>query len=62
MHGRAGTLPVSVNQALRPMLSFAATILHKDGTIVTMEACKLSSKRRVATTACAALPRHGIVG
>jgi hypothetical protein len=32
----------------------AASILHNDETIVIMEACKLSSKRWVATTACAA--------
>jgi hypothetical protein len=43
-------------------LTRAAIILHKDGTIVIMEACKLSSRQRVATTAYAALPARGIVG
>src|SRR5437879_4959679 len=37
-------------------------ILRKDGTIAIMDACKLSSKRLVAMTACAALPTLGIVG
>jgi hypothetical protein len=39
----------------------AAIILHKNRVMVIMEACKLSSKRRVATTACAALRTPGIV-
>ena len=40
----------------------AAIVLQRQGTIVIMEACKLSSRRRVATTACAVLPTPGIVG
>ena len=39
-----------------------ASSLHKDGAIGIMEACKLSSKRRVAATACAAWPTPGIAG
>src|SRR5260370_1409715 len=33
----------------------------RHGTIVIMEACRLFSRRRVATTACAVLPTPGIV-
>ncbi len=40
----------------------AVIVLHRHGTIVIMEACKLSSRRRVATTACAVLLAPGIVG
>ena len=40
----------------------AAIVLQRQGTIVIMEACKLFSRRRVATTACAVLPAPGIVG
>ena len=39
-----------------------AIVLPIHGTIVIMKACKLFSKRRVATTACAVLPALGIVG
>jgi hypothetical protein len=39
-----------------------AIVLQRQGTIVIMEACKLFSRRRVATTACAVLPAPGIVG
>src|SRR6266851_9079503 len=34
----------------------AAIVLQRHGTIVIMEACKLSSRRRVESTACAVLP------
>ena len=40
----------------------AAIVLQRQGTIVIMEACKLFSRRRVATTACDVLPAPGIVG
>src|ERR1035441_5775055 len=40
----------------------AGIVLHGYGTIVIMKACKLSSRRRVATTACAVSPAPGIVG
>jgi hypothetical protein len=40
----------------------AAIVLQRLGTIVIMEACKLSSRQRVATTACDVLPAPGIVG
>jgi hypothetical protein len=40
----------------------AGVVLQRHGTIVIMEACKLFSRRRVATTACAVLPTPGIVG
>jgi len=40
----------------------AAIVLQRQGTIVIMEACKLFSRRRVATMACAVLPAPGIVG
>ena len=46
-----------------PRLELAAAIvLQRQGTIVIMEACKLFSRRRVATMACAVLPAPGIVG
>ena len=45
-----------------PRLNSAAIVLQRQGTIVIMEACKLFSRRRVATTACAVLPAPGIVG
>ena len=48
--------------ALPPAELAAAILLQRQGTIVTMEACKLFSRRRVATTACAVLPAPGIVG
>jgi hypothetical protein len=40
----------------------AAIALQRLGTIVIMVACKLSSKQRVATTACDVLPAPGIAG
>ena len=42
--------------------SSAVIVLHRHGRIVIMEACRLSSRRRVATTACAVLLTPGIVG
>jgi hypothetical protein len=39
----------------------AAIVLQRQGTIVIMEACKLFSRPRVATTACGVLPAPGIV-
>jgi hypothetical protein len=39
----------------------AAIVLQRYGTIVIMEACKLSSRRRVEATASAVLPTLGIV-
>jgi hypothetical protein len=39
-----------------------ALILHRHGRIVMMDACKLSSRLRVASTACAVLPTPGTVG
>jgi hypothetical protein len=39
----------------------AAIVLPRLGTIVIMEACKVSSRRRVEATACAVLPAPGIV-
>jgi len=48
--------------ALPPAELAAAIVLQRQGTIVIMEACKLFSRRRVATTACAVLPAPGIVG
>jgi hypothetical protein len=42
--------------------STAAIVLRRHGTIVIMERCKLSSRRRVEWTACAVLPTPGIVG
>jgi hypothetical protein len=39
-----------------------APVLHEEGTIVIMEACKLSSRRQVAATACAILPAPGVGG
>ena len=42
--------------------SLQAIVLQRHGTIVIMEACKLSSRRRVEWTACAVLPTPGIVG
>ena len=48
--------------ALPPAELSAAIVLQRQGTIVIMKACKLFSRRRVATTACAVLPAPGIVG
>jgi hypothetical protein len=48
--------------ALPPAELAAAIVLQRQGTIVIVEACKLFSRRRVATTACAVLPAPGIVG
>src|SRR5882762_1429760 len=48
--------------ALLPAELVTAIVLQRQGTIVIMEACKLFSRRRVATTACAVLPAPGIVG
>lgn len=45
-----------------PVERAAAIALQRLGTIVIMEACKLSSRQQVATTACAVLPAPGIVG
>jgi hypothetical protein len=45
-----------------PRLRRRAIVLRRHGTIVIMEACKLSSRRRVEWTDCAALPTPGIVG
>ena len=39
----------------------AAVVLRGGGTLVIMEACALSSKRRAASTACAVLRLPGIV-
>jgi hypothetical protein len=39
----------------------AAIVLQRHATIVIMEACKLSSRRRVESTVCAVLPALGIV-
>jgi len=44
----------------RPELA-SAIILHTHAKIVIMSSCKLSSKQRAATRACAVLPRPGIV-
>ena len=49
--------------ALPPPAEVAvATVSHGYGTIIIIEACKLFSRRQVATTACAILPAPGIVG
>jgi len=38
-----------------------AIVLHRQGRMVIMDACKLCSRRRGVTTACAVLPTPGIV-
>jgi hypothetical protein len=46
-----------------PSAELAATIvLQRQGPIVIMDRCKLSSRQRVEWTACAVLPKPGIVG
>jgi len=48
--------------ALPPAELAPAIVLQRQGTIVMMESCKLSSRRRVEATACAVLLAPGIVG
>jgi len=43
-------------------LNSKAIVLHRHGRMVMMDACKLSSRRQVVTTAYAVLPTPGIVG
>jgi hypothetical protein len=53
--------PVARRMARRN-LTCQAIVLHGHGTIVIMNVCKLSSRRRVVTTACAVLLTRGIAG
>jgi hypothetical protein len=48
--------------AFTPAELAVAIVLQRLETIVIMEACKLSSRQRVATTVCDVLPAPGIVG
>jgi hypothetical protein len=60
---RARNLPAPrANRKRAAQLNSRAIVLHRHGRIVIMDTCKLFSRRRVATTACAVLPTPGIVG
>src|SRR5260370_41201134 len=54
--------PAKRRQRYPRLNSPPSIVLQWHGTIVIMEACKLSSRRRVAWTGCAVLPAPGIVG
>ena len=54
--------PIKMSAYISVNRTPAAIVLQRLGTIVIIEACKLSSRQRVATTACDVLPAPGIVG